>query len=113
LSFYISLSTGNVIKKYRSDASNLSWRIPQSLRKKKTTFYVYFVWPYLFLFWYSFIFLGVGVFLLVFKVLYIGGVYDTWAPRDGDVTRIMNLILSLSVIFGYLFKSPFGGELFH
>ncbi len=59
------------------------------------------------------IFLGVSVFLLVFKALYFGGVYDTWAPWGGDVRRIMNLIFSSSVIFGYLFKSPFGGELFH
>ncbi|KAL0532938.1 hypothetical protein IC582_031081 [Cucumis melo] len=37
-----------------------------------------------------------------------GGVYDTWAP--GDVRKITNLTLSPSVIFGYLLKSPFGGE---
>ncbi|KAL4022632.1 hypothetical protein IC575_016375 [Cucumis melo] len=54
------------------------------------------------------IFLGIGAFLLVFKALYFGGVYDTW-PR-GDVRKISNLTLSPSVIFGYLLKSPFGGE---
>jgi photosystem II CP43 chlorophyll apoprotein len=59
------------------------------------------------------ILLGVGAFLLVFKALYFGGVYDTWALWDGDVRRIMNLTFSSSVIFGYLFKLPFGGELFH
>ncbi|KAL4302154.1 hypothetical protein GQ457_10G004580 [Hibiscus cannabinus] len=48
--------------------------------------------------------------LLVFKALYFGGVYDTWAPGGGDVRKITNLTLSPSVIFGYLLKSPFGGE---
>ncbi|KAF6138372.1 hypothetical protein GIB67_037662 [Kingdonia uniflora] len=55
--------------------------------------------------------LGIGgAFLLVFKALYFGGVYDTWAPGGGDVRKITNLTLSLGVIFGYLLKSPFGGE---
>ncbi|TKY68117.1 Photosystem II D2 protein [Spatholobus suberectus] len=39
-----------------------------------------------------------------------GGIYDTWAPRGGDVRKITNLTLSPSIIFGYLLKSPFGGE---
>ncbi|KAB8831628.1 hypothetical protein FH972_026756 [Carpinus fangiana] len=56
------------------------------------------------------ILLGIGAFLLVFKALYFGGVYDTWAPGGGDVRKITNLTLSPSVIFGYLLKSPFGGE---
>ena len=56
------------------------------------------------------ILLGLGAFLLVFKALYFGGVYDTWAPGGGDVRKITNLTLSPSVIFGYLLKSPFGGE---
>jgi len=30
--------------------------------------------------------------------------------EGGDVRKIINLTLSLSVIFGYLLKSPFGGE---
>lgn len=34
------------------------------------------------------ILLGVGAFLLVFKALYFGGVYDTWAPGGGDVRKI-------------------------
>jgi photosystem II CP43 chlorophyll apoprotein len=51
-----------------------------------------------------------GAFLLVFKALYFGGVYDTWAPGGGDVRKITNLTLSPSVLFGYLLKSPFGGE---
>ncbi|KAJ1681339.1 hypothetical protein LUZ63_023440 [Rhynchospora breviuscula] len=56
------------------------------------------------------ILLGLGAFLLVFKAVYFGGVYDTWAPGGGDVRKITNLTLSPSVIFGYLLKSPFGGE---
>ena len=56
------------------------------------------------------ILLGIGAFLLVFKALYFGGIYDTWAPGGGDVRKITNLTLSPSIIFGYLLKSPFGGE---
>jgi len=56
------------------------------------------------------ILLGLGAFLLVLKALYFGGVYDTWAPGGGDVRKITNLTLSPGVIFGYLLKSPFGGE---
>ncbi|KAJ4740287.1 Photosystem II CP43 reaction center protein [Rhynchospora pubera] len=56
------------------------------------------------------ILLGLGAFLLVFKAVYFGGVYDTWAPGGGDVRKITNLTLSPSVIFSYLLKSPFGGE---
>ena len=29
------------------------------------------------------ILLGIGAFLLVFKDIYFGGVYDTWAPGGG------------------------------
>ncbi|KAL5677003.1 hypothetical protein ACJX0J_013134, partial [Zea mays] len=47
--------------------------------------------------------------LIHLLALYFGGVYDSWAP-GGDVRKITNLTLSLSVIFGYLLKSPFGGE---
>ncbi|CAN1869526.1 Photosystem II CP43 reaction center protein [Linum perenne] len=46
----------------------------------------------------------------VFKALFFGGIYDTWAPGGGDVRKITNLTLTPSVIFGYLLKSPFGGE---
>ncbi|MFS7967541.1 Photosystem II CP43 reaction center protein [Helianthus anomalus] len=56
------------------------------------------------------ILLGLGAFLLVFKALYFGGIYDTWAPGGGDVRKIINLTLSPSILFGYLLKSPFGGE---
>eukprot|EP00850_Spirogloea_muscicola_P023831 SM000392S14720 [mRNA] locus=s392:35282:39638:- [translate_table: standard] len=54
--------------------------------------------------------LGAGAFLLVFKALWFGGVYDTWAPGGGDVRKITNLTLNPAVIFGYLLKSPWGGE---
>ncbi|KAK9661805.1 hypothetical protein RND81_O087500 [Saponaria officinalis] len=56
------------------------------------------------------ILLGIGAFLLVFKALFFGGVYDTWAPGGGDVRKITNVTLSPSIILGYLLKSPFGGE---
>jgi photosystem II CP43 chlorophyll apoprotein len=32
--------------------------------------------------------LGIGAFLLVIKAMYVGGVYDTWAPGGGDVRLI-------------------------
>uniref|UniRef100_UPI00300227F3 photosystem II CP43 chlorophyll apoprotein n=1 Tax=Cephaleuros diffusus TaxID=1519597 RepID=UPI00300227F3 len=50
--------------------------------------------------------LGLGALLLVFRAS-TGGVYDTWAP---DVRVITNPTLKASVIFGYLLKSPFGGD---
>ena len=34
--------------------------------------------------------LGLGSFLLVIKAMYLGGVYDTWAPGGGDV-RLLQL----------------------
>ncbi|KAK6768518.1 hypothetical protein RDI58_034241 [Solanum bulbocastanum] len=38
------------------------------------------------------ILLGIGAFLLVFKALYFGGVYDTWAPGGGDLeTNVLGL----------------------
>eukprot|EP01035_Chromulina_nebulosa_P024303 gene24303-31616_t len=54
--------------------------------------------------------LGIGAFLLVLKAMYIGGIYDTWAPGGGDVRLIKNPTLNPLVIFGYVFKSPFGGD---
>lgn len=56
------------------------------------------------------ILLGCGAFLLVLKAMFFGGVYDTWAPGGGDVRVINNPTLNPAVIFGYLLKSPFGGE---
>lgn len=59
---------------------------------------------------YHLILLGLGAFLLVFKAMFFGGVYDTWAPGGGDVRVISNPTLNPAVIFGYLAKAPFGGE---
>ncbi|WP_315790442.1 photosystem II reaction center protein CP43 [Fischerella sp. JS2] len=56
------------------------------------------------------IILGIGAFLLVLKAMFFGGVYDTWAPGGGDVRVITNPTLNPAVIFGYLLKSPFGGD---
>ena len=54
--------------------------------------------------------LGIGSFLLVIKAMYVGGVYDTWAPGGGDVRIITNPTLNPFVIFGYVLRSPFGGD---
>ncbi|MBE9130160.1 MULTISPECIES: photosystem II reaction center protein CP43 [unclassified Coleofasciculus] len=54
--------------------------------------------------------LGIGAFLLVIKAMFLGGVYDSWAPGGGDVRIITNPTLNPGVIFGYLLRSPFGGE---
>ena len=54
--------------------------------------------------------LGCGAFLLVIKAMYLGGVYDTWAPGGGDVRYITTPTLNPIVIFGYVFRSPFGGD---
>lgn len=54
--------------------------------------------------------LGIGAFLLVIKAMFVGGVYDTWAPGGGDVRLITNPTLNPATIFGYLVKAPFGGE---
>ncbi len=59
---------------------------------------------------YHLILLGCGALLLVFKAMFFGGVYDTWAPGGGDVRIINNPTLNPAVIFGYLLRSPFGGE---
>jgi photosystem II CP43 chlorophyll apoprotein len=56
------------------------------------------------------IMLGCGAFLLVLKAMFFGGLYDTWAPGGGDVRVITNPTLNPAVIFGYVTRSPFGGE---
>jgi len=56
------------------------------------------------------ILLGCGALLLVLKAMFFGGVYDTWAPGGGDVRVISNPTLNPAVIFGYLLRSPFGGD---
>jgi photosystem II CP43 chlorophyll apoprotein len=45
--------------------------------------------------------------LLVIKAMYVGGVYDTWAP-GGDV-RLIKPYIKPTCFFGYV-KSPFGGD---
>jgi photosystem II CP43 chlorophyll apoprotein len=59
---------------------------------------------------YHLILLGCGALLLVAKAMFFGGVYDTWAPGGGDVRVISNPTLNPAIIFGYLLKSPFGGD---
>jgi photosystem II CP43 chlorophyll apoprotein len=44
------------------------------------------------------ILLGFGAWLLVWKAMYFGGIYDTWAPGGGDVRVISNPTLSPFVI---------------
>jgi photosystem II CP43 chlorophyll apoprotein len=54
--------------------------------------------------------LGIGAFFLVWKAMYFGGLYDTWAPGGGDVRVITTPTVDIGVILGYLLKSPFGGD---
>jgi len=56
------------------------------------------------------IILGLGCGLLVLKGCTIGGIYDTWGPGGGDVRIVMSPTINPNVIFGYVLKSPFGGD---
>merc|ERR1719237_182146 len=42
--------------------------------------------------------------------MFYGGLYDTWAPGGGDVRLVTAPTLAPGVIFGYVLKSPFGGD---
>jgi len=54
--------------------------------------------------------LGVGCFLLATKACLLDGIYDTWAAGGGDIRIVDTPNLSADIIFGYLFKAPYGGE---
>ena len=54
--------------------------------------------------------LGVGCGLLVVKACSFGGLYDPWAPGGGDVRLVDSFDVAPSMIAGYLFSSPFGGD---
>ena len=56
------------------------------------------------------IFLGVGCFLLIFKACFLRGIYDPWAPGGGDARLVIAPTLNPKIIFGYVLKSPFGGD---
>jgi photosystem II CP43 chlorophyll apoprotein len=56
------------------------------------------------------LFLGLGSFFLVLESSYYSGIYDTWAPGGGDERLVRVPNLDPYKIFGYLLKSPFGGE---
>lgn len=56
------------------------------------------------------ILLGIGCFLFVVKVCFVGGVYDIWVLGGGDVCIIIVLILNFLIIFGYVLKFLFGGD---
>lgn len=47
--------------------------------------------------------LGVGAFLLVFKAMFWGGLFDPWAGSSGEVRAITNPTVNPLKIFGYLF----------
>ncbi len=47
--------------------------------------------------------LGIGAFLLVFKAMFWGGLFDPWAGDAGEVRMITNPTVNPVTIFGYLF----------
>jgi photosystem II CP43 chlorophyll apoprotein len=54
--------------------------------------------------------LSAGAFLLVAKAQVFGGLYDTWAPGGSDVRLVTSPTIDAPTIFGYVLKSPFGGD---
>ncbi len=53
--------------------------------------------------------LGMGAWLLVFKAMFWGGIFDPWAGTGGDVRVIVDPTINPARIFGYLFGA-FGKE---
>ena len=49
------------------------------------------------------ILLGIGAFLLVFKAMFWGGIFDPWAGEMGRVRIITDPTVNPATIFGYLF----------
>lgn len=47
--------------------------------------------------------LGVGAFLLVFKAMFWGGIFDPWAGEIGQVRVVTDPTVNSAKIFGYLF----------
>jgi photosystem II CP43 chlorophyll apoprotein len=58
-----------------------------------------------------FILLGIGAFLLVWKALDFGGVYDTWAPGGGDARKMTNFTLPKCEIWLFMKISFWEGGL--
>ncbi len=61
------------------------------------------------------ILLGIGCFLLVAKACWFGGIYDPWFFDNnnqwaGQVRTVTSPTLDPTIIFGYVLKSPFGGD---
>jgi photosystem II CP43 chlorophyll apoprotein len=61
------------------------------------------------------ILLGLGCFLLVIKACWLGGIYDPWyfdpaGNFAGQVRTVTSPTLDPTIIFGYVLKSPFGGD---
>jgi photosystem II CP43 chlorophyll apoprotein len=55
------------------------------------------------------ILLGIGAFLLVFKAMFWGGIFDPWAGEIGRVRIVKDPTVNPATIFGYLFGA-FGKE---
>ena len=49
------------------------------------------------------ILLGIGAFLLVFKAMFWGGIFDPWAGEMGRVRIVTDPTINPATIFGYLF----------